>query len=138
MLDVPAGSAIGCPLAGPTVAPDWPRLIDTLTSLYERGVVNRFTGSGAAAFPRIQQSSLHSCFVDQHTYRLGVHRLNGASPLLWSDMSLAFGGGNGKGNDGGMNGQGGETGDPHLPVLLVQADIGPIGYEPQYREPQSE
>lgn len=136
MLDVPAGPTIGCPLTGPNVERDWPRLIRTLTSLYDTGVVNRFTGNGATAFPRIQQSRLHSCFVDQHLHSLGVHRHSGSGPLLWSDMSFAFGDGGGRGNNGAMEGQGGETDGPHLPVILVQADIGQAGYEPQYRDRQ--
>lgn len=134
MLDTPAGPTIGCPLAGQNVGRDWPRLIRTLTGFYHSGVVNRFTGNGAAAFPRIQQSSLHSCFMSQGQHFLGMHRNSSSQSLLWSDMSFAFAGGGGKGNAVAMDGQGGEADGPHLPVLLVQADIGPDGYVPQYRD----
>lgn len=131
MLNIPAGPTIGCPLAGPNVERDWPKLIGTLTSLYDGRVVNRFTGNGAAAFPRNQQSSLHSCFMSEDYHYLGVHQDRLSEPLLWNDMSFAFGDGDsGRGNGGAIDGDAGEPRGPYLPVLLVQADIGQKGYEP--------
>ena len=126
MLNVPA-STIGYPLTGPSVAADWQKLIRRLTALYDKEVVNRFTKKGAAAFPRTQQSSLHSCFMSREP---GSQYLSlEANSLLWEDMSSAFG--DGAGGDGGRGKISHAENDapgPQIPILLIQANIGHPDY----------
>lgn len=128
MLDTCVKPTIGHPLEGVGVKPDWQRMIRTLTGLYDTKVVDRFTDKGASPFPRIQQSSLHSCFMSRQMSD-GVAGSLLSPSLHWEDMRFAFGEKDfhdgGHGNDK-FSAPETPFGGPQLPVLLVQAKIGQV------------
>jgi hypothetical protein len=123
MLDLPSCPEIGCALGGGGIPSDWPRLISDLTRLYNKSVVNRFTGHGAPAFPRVQASGLHSCFFESDPRRQRQRFVMGTNGLRWQDMSSFFPphGGNGLNKHRAVQ----EFDDsPAIPILLIQASVG--------------
>lgn len=133
MLDYPSHSMIGQALSGPQVLPDWPRLIRELAALYDKKTVNRFATCGRGPFPRVLHSFLASSL--NGTASSPSSSNNG---LMWPNMSFAFSAANAGGGGHGeavRSDREGERG-PHLPVLLVHADLGPDGYERPFERPQ--